>query len=144
MFDPNGYAVNDDGDQLEFGEVKKHFRHYLDTEYDHRLLLNEKDPWARALYNSDSAGFATTEDGRSTLPGLRKVPGDPCTENITLWIAQWCAEEFRCTTFVEIEETNTNAVMRTAYPSPKANVERSMYMDDAWKVEGKANGTSSR
>lgn len=116
-FDQDGYAVNDEGDQLEFGEVKKHFRHHLDDFYDHHLLLNEIDPWARPLYNTDSAGFATTEDGRGTLPGLRKVSGDPCTENITLWIAQWCAEEFRCSTTVEVEETNTNAVVRSALPS---------------------------
>jgi 6-pyruvoyl-tetrahydropterin synthase len=109
-FDPkDGYAVNDEDKQLEFGEVKKHFRSYLDDFYDHHLLLNENDPWA-SMVSLDSDHF-------ETLPGLRKVPGDPSTENIAGWIAQWCAEEFRCTVFVEVEETNTNAVMRTAYPS---------------------------
>ncbi len=111
-FNNNGYAVNNENRALEFGAIKKTFRDYLDGFYDHHLLLNEDDPWAQKL----RILVSTVAEG-NTLPGLHKVPGDPSTENIAKWIAQWCAEEFRCVTFIEVEETNTNAVMRTAHPS---------------------------
>lgn len=128
-FDTDGYALNDDSDQLEFGEVKKHFRHHLDTEYDHCLLLNENDPWAQPLRYQDKS--IPISDQGVTLPGLKKVPGDPCTENLTRWIAQWCAEEFRCMTYVEVKETGTNAVVRHAHPSPRmANPDK--LREEAW------------
>ena len=114
-FNDDGYAVNDEGMDLEFGAVKKIFREYLDDFYDHHLLLNEKDPWAREVL----IGNDILSEYRQTLPGLRKVPGDPSTENIAKWIAQWCAEELRCMTIVEVQETKTNAVVRTAVPSPR-------------------------
>jgi 6-pyruvoyltetrahydropterin/6-carboxytetrahydropterin synthase len=119
-FDQDGYAVNNDRLPLEFGAVKKEIRSYLDDFYDHHLLLNENDPWAGILLAADF----------SALPGLRKVPGDPSTENIALWIAQHTANEFRCTTSVTVQETDTNAVTRTAQPTPKG-IERSMFVDDA-------------
>lgn len=129
-FNEDGYAINDEGRDLEFGAVKKIFRDYLDSFYDHHLLLNEDDPWARSLYNTDSAARARTDEPPLTLPGLRKLPGDPSTENIAFWIAQWCAEELRCLTIVEVQETKTNAVVRTATPSlRKAN--HPVFADDA-------------
>jgi 6-pyruvoyl-tetrahydropterin synthase len=76
-FDLDGYAINDEGSQLEFGAVKKQFRQYLDEFYDHHLLLNENDPWAGSLFaENEGSQFETL----GTLPGLRKVPGDPSTE----------------------------------------------------------------
>lgn len=126
-FNEDGYAINDEGRDLEFGAVKKIFRDYLDGFYDHHLLLNENDPWADIFVAKDNIRFDDPEEPASmadwvTLPGLRKVPGDPSTENIALWIARWCAEELRCLTIVEVQETKTNAVVRTATPSlRKAN-----------------------
>jgi 6-pyruvoyltetrahydropterin/6-carboxytetrahydropterin synthase len=55
---------------LDFGGVKATFRKYLDTTYDHRLLLNKDDPWANY-----------------TLPGLREFEGDPTTELLAVEIA---------------------------------------------------------
>src|SRR5215213_10102636 len=48
-----GYALGPDGTTLEFGVIKKHFRNYLDTTWDHHLHLNENDPWARILIVPD-------------------------------------------------------------------------------------------
>ena len=62
---------------LDFGEVKRAYRKHLDTAYDHRLLLNEKDPVAKL-----------------DLPGLRVCYGDPTTENIARWVAEWAAKEW--------------------------------------------------
>jgi len=121
-FDSDGYAINDEKKLLEFGDVKKRFRTHLDEFYDHHLLLNENDPWAQALYTQgdmttvDSEYYESHKSKSTTLPGLRKVPGDPSTENIAGWIARFCADEFQCNVFVEVQETGTNSVLRSAKP----------------------------
>jgi 6-pyruvoyltetrahydropterin/6-carboxytetrahydropterin synthase len=56
---------------LDFGLVKLTFRTFLDSNYDHRLLLNEADPWAGSI----PLGGTTWE-----LPGLQTMNGDPTTE----------------------------------------------------------------
>lgn len=108
--DKNGYATNDIGGPLEFGAVKKRFRAYLDAYYDHSLLLNRDDPWARTLIHI--AGVPSLP-----LPGLVKCDGDPSTENIAKWIANWCANEFNCAVGVTVQETETNSVSRNAWPT---------------------------
>jgi 6-pyruvoyltetrahydropterin/6-carboxytetrahydropterin synthase len=90
---------------LDFGVVKKEFRNYLKLTYDHKLLLNENDPWAAHLH----AGLL----GMGYLPGLQTVPSDPTTENIAMWIFEYMAEDFNVTR-VEIQETSTNGVVHVA------------------------------
>jgi 6-pyruvoyl-tetrahydropterin synthase len=77
---------------LDFAEVKREFRDYLDTNYDHHLLLNAADVWAQAIWRVDQAldtpdsGAAVTlvaaEQVAKTLPGLVTFDGDPTTEKI--------------------------------------------------------------
>lgn len=80
---------------IEFGDLKKVFRGYLDSEYDHHLLLNQDDPFANGIgfyKRDDEAGietFCATE-----LPGLKKCPNDPTTENIANWVANWMDNYF--------------------------------------------------
>jgi 6-pyruvoyltetrahydropterin/6-carboxytetrahydropterin synthase len=62
---------------MDFGSVKSDFRGYLDHTYDHRLLLNEVDEWAKV-----------------DPPGLCACPGDPTTENIARWIGEWSLDHF--------------------------------------------------
>jgi 6-pyruvoyltetrahydropterin/6-carboxytetrahydropterin synthase len=80
---------------MDFGSVKADFRHYLDTAYDHHLLLNKADSIATQI-----------------LPGLALCDGDPTTENIARWIGEWC-----CSTYdhpglirvkIEVWETSVN------------------------------------
>lgn len=85
---------------LDFGEVKKTFRGYLDHQYDHHLLLGEADPWAE----------------RTELPGLVVTPGDPTVENLAEWIGEWARARFAIGSAdavtalrVRIDETATNA-----------------------------------
>jgi len=75
---------------LDFGDVKKAFRGYLDNTYDHRLLLNENDPWAKPvhLWPYPVSQSRTPQ----TLPGVLPLPGDPTTENLAKWICQWAWE----------------------------------------------------
>jgi 6-pyruvoyl-tetrahydropterin synthase len=95
-------------DGFEFGAVKKRFREYLDTFYDHHLLLNRTDPFAGPLYEGGEAW----EDGRSLyLPGLQSVPGDPTTEHLSLWIAQWSSQAFAADVDVDVWETEVNNAM---------------------------------
>lgn len=122
-FNEDGYAINDLGTMIEFGTAKKVFRGHLDEFYDHHLVLNENDPWAQPLHQTGYSKAPRQEDGHftpMTLPGLRKVPGDPSTENIAKWIAEYMSNAFNCTVYVEVEETGTNAVIRHAHPRDRS------------------------
>lgn len=87
---------------LDFGDVKQAFRHYVDTTYDHHLLLNENDSWAKVFPGKDI-----------TLPGASLFDGDPTTENIARWVAEW-VRDFYFLRFtgvtVKVEETSVNAI----------------------------------
>ena len=75
---------------IDYGSLKKHFRHHLDTEYDHHLLLNRDDPFARGMTDEppDTRGDAIY----TFLPGLQPCTEDPTTENIAKWIGAWGVE----------------------------------------------------
>jgi 6-pyruvoyltetrahydropterin/6-carboxytetrahydropterin synthase len=92
---------------LDFGQVKAVFREYMDHNYDHHLVLNEKDPWAQNLTGALPDGVYT-----QTLPGLVTVPGDPTIENIARWVCQDMKQQFMSPTVygfeVNVRETNTN------------------------------------
>jgi 6-pyruvoyltetrahydropterin/6-carboxytetrahydropterin synthase len=100
-----GGKVDSNGllDGRDFGDIKRAFRGHLDSTYDHRLLLNEKDPWAVKLH--DRAGQIA-----SHLPGLQLFEGDPTTENIARWIGVWAQNELLVTKgMVRVHETHVNA-----------------------------------
>lgn len=109
-----GYAVNGILEVLDFGDVKRSFRKYIDEKYDHHLLLNQDDPWAQPIETVEAYANAT---GAAQLPGLVPTPGDPSVENLATWIAEWAAEEFICDVEVTIHETATNSVSVGASPS---------------------------
>lgn len=71
---------------LEFGAVKKQFREHLDSEYDHRIILNDEDPWVSRTIKANGQYVR--------LPGLREVLDDPTTENVAKWIGQWAQKTF--------------------------------------------------
>lgn len=101
--DENGYALSSDGTLLEFGNLKKEFRRYLDAIWDHHLHLNQSDPWA---------GLVTLDgDLMEPLPGLQTWPLDPSTENIGRWIKNQCMLFVPNTEIaIIISETRTNGV----------------------------------
>lgn len=99
---------------LSFGEVKKQFRTHLDTNFDHHLLLNEKDPWAQQIGWFDEPRGVI--EGPHMLPGLIAVPGDPSTENIAKWIAVWAANTFHLKADVHVQETHVNGAGYSAQP----------------------------
>lgn len=109
-------AVNSKGvlAGLSFGDVKKRFRSFLDSTFDHRLLLNHNDPWAGMLAMPDGS-----QEGGSRmvyLPGLIAFPGDPTTENLAKWIAEWAIDEFQLYADVIVHETSVNAAGYSARP----------------------------
>jgi len=115
--------VNENGvfEGRDFGGIKKVLRAHLDNNYDHHLLLNENDPWARPLAAYDDVEFETPAiamDGFLALPGLVTVPGDPTTENLALWISAWAAKTFCLDADVTIDETGTNSFSAGATWAP--------------------------
>jgi len=110
--DKGGLARNYEDGILDFSEVKRSFRAYIDTEFDHHLLLNQDDPWAASMYSPD---LPSGEDmPLQRLPGLRVFPGDPTVENIAFWIADHCKTIFKTNTKVRVDETPTNFVIAEA------------------------------
>lgn len=102
--------VNRDGllAGLNFSIIKPEFRKYLDDTFDHRILLNERDPWA---------GFLRTElnaegDAGTPLPGLQTLSVDPTTENFARIIGETVIERFHLPAVsemrVRVDETDTN------------------------------------
>jgi 6-pyruvoyltetrahydropterin/6-carboxytetrahydropterin synthase len=85
---------------VEFGDAKHIFRHYLNTTYDHRLLLNADDPWA--LVRTAHSDFS------KDLPGLQVLDGDPTTENFAQTIGIWASATFKLPVQVQVKETAVN------------------------------------
>jgi 6-pyruvoyltetrahydropterin/6-carboxytetrahydropterin synthase len=111
-----GIMENLSGEAFEFGHMKLAFRDHLDTTYDHRLLLNREDPWAQVFDLYDVVADDPV-NGKS-LPGLQTCDGDPTTENIARWIADWACGHFRTDVVVWVEETCTNGVKVFAHFNP--------------------------
>jgi 6-pyruvoyltetrahydropterin/6-carboxytetrahydropterin synthase len=70
----------------DYGEIKAAFRGFLDTRFDHRILLNQNDIWS-----TDNVG---TEGEYRDLPGVQTMVGDPTTENIAEMIGDWIRAYF--------------------------------------------------
>lgn len=107
---------------LDFADVKKRFRGYLDENFDHKLLLNERDPFAKLLYlpnfdqlskETESSTVTIAIEDLTSLPGLVTVQGDPTTENLVQYIGRWSLEEFKLPCDIFIQETGTNGVGRS-------------------------------
>lgn len=79
---------------INFTDLKKLFRDYLDNTYDHRLLLNPVDPFAGPIVHSFEHDLiaAHVDTGKlDSLPGVQTMPGggDPTTENFAFVIGEW-------------------------------------------------------
>lgn len=108
---PSQLDENDLMAGLEFGAMKKAFRSYLDSEFDHHLLLNAADIWAQPVHLIGADG----SDQQTSLPGLRVFDGDPTTENIAREIGKWARDEFGLNFMyaVEVDETHVNGAIWT-------------------------------
>lgn len=86
---------------LDFGSIKMLFRKFLDSNFDHRVLLNVNDPWANLRLHTNC-----TEE----LPGLALFEGDPTTENLAKTIGEWGRLTFPSMRGIGIEvwETRVN------------------------------------
>ena len=109
-----GILVNYYNKPMEFGEVKKGFRSFLDGQFDHHLLLNRNDPFAQPLILRqtwlDTQLENQTDNDFVVLPGLTTVDADPTTENISRWIAEWGRGFYNVQTLtVHVQETAVNA-----------------------------------
>jgi 6-pyruvoyltetrahydropterin/6-carboxytetrahydropterin synthase len=112
-------AMTADGQILEFGQIKRRLRSFMDENYDHRLLLNAADPFARPLYliedalpprgNQPSAPPDVLPRSKQIfLPGLQAVAGDPTTENLAKFIFEELVQTYPTIRAVEVQETSVN------------------------------------
>jgi len=118
IFSQSQLNAEDVMDGMMFGDMKKVFRHYLDTTFDHHLLLNAEDIWAKPIYRVDrkETGHGLPEElevvsGQTWLPGLTTFDGDPTTENIAKTIGKWAQGEFGVEFMYDVLvwETDVNA-----------------------------------
>ncbi|HEV2175271.1 MAG TPA: 6-carboxytetrahydropterin synthase [Nitrospira sp.] len=93
---------------IDFGALKQSFRRFLDTEFDHRILLNENDPWAGDLFP-----LGDLERTGMRLPGLRRLDCDPTTENLARLIGGWALNRLHApgitAILVTVDETAVNS-----------------------------------
>lgn len=116
---------------LEFAQVKKSFRAYIDESIDHHLLLNKDDPWARQL-RPMPIEFTDKVDQDvhfTRLPGLITTPDDPTTEHIAKWLCEWAWDvwghdpKVHAVT-IEVSETGTNGAQFTLTDARYAHVQK--------------------
>jgi len=112
--------LNENGilEDLDFGSIKRVFRTYIDDYWDHKLHLNQTDPYARRLRPYPTVGNVLSDLGRGPidisddwryLPGLMTWKGDPTTENIADWIHTWAKLQWpKLEVDIQVQETNTN------------------------------------
>ena len=97
---------DENGIILNFTDVKKVFRSFLDLKFDHRLLLNRQDPLLQVV-----PARSITEH-QDTYPGLQTMAGDPTTENFAVIIGEWAKTTYEGTDLecirVEVWETSVN------------------------------------
>jgi len=104
-----GMARTHFGQTLEFGSMKRSFRNHIDSTYDHRLVLNQEDPFAGPIFQMIPGDEEMKQLGPQIfLPGLSLVPDEPTVENLAKWIAQWAADHFKTDVICRIDETKTN------------------------------------
>jgi 6-pyruvoyl-tetrahydropterin synthase len=82
--------VDERGIIIDFHVLKEWFKAFLDKEFDHRLLLWEKDPWLGQLRDVSKK----PEGIELYPPGIRLFTSDPTTESIARYIGQSARQLF--------------------------------------------------
>lgn len=110
---------------LDFADVKKTFRGYLDTEFDHRVVLNAADPFAGPILQVQDVevqrvgGWSPHDPERTLqvvktdpmqqfLPGLATMNGDPTTEFLAQTIFLEMRSKYAGVKKVDVWETSVN------------------------------------
>ena len=108
--------VKDDGMVVEFGHVKKLWREYLDTTFDHHLCLNSKDPFMEVMAIVAEIGEVTQEYEKIlTEWGVTTIgQQDPTVENMAaLWgnhaLNLFREDVSRLVVSIKVREASTNA-----------------------------------
>ena len=83
------FEIHDDPNRetgiiVDFHQMKRVFREYLDNKYDHKLCMWIGDPWLGQLRDASKR-----PDGIELYPpGLLVMDEDPTTENFARWIGR--------------------------------------------------------
>lgn len=94
---------------IDFGDVKKKLRGYLDSTYDHHLCLDQDDPLLRVA--RDLELHEVLSDDHHLYPGLVITDGMPTVENVSMWIGEWAENTFGRGYHYKVDlwEASTNA-----------------------------------
>jgi 6-pyruvoyl-tetrahydropterin synthase len=92
---------------LNFGDVKKIWRGYLDEKFDHHLCLNEFDPLVFDVIGGELA----------RQWGIVTVPFDPTVENMARHWGSWAQRQFgdNFKFRIRVQEAATNAATWRSY-----------------------------
>jgi 6-pyruvoyl-tetrahydropterin synthase len=94
----------DSGMLINFTDIKAAFRKFLDTDYDHHMLLHPDDPAIDGLSPEDRKTWGIT---------LMEWHADPTVENFALTVLAWAKRQWSERHYrihVRVEEGPTNAV----------------------------------
>lgn len=82
-------------------DIKSMFRDHLNESYDHRFLVNSRDPLVNGL---------ELHQAQRLYPGINFCAGDPTTENICSYIWSWAILAFPEIDIIDVNiaETGTN------------------------------------
>lgn len=97
---------------MDFADIKAAFRGEIDTNLDHSLLLNGDDELTAQLVQAREVLNKGELAIPFYLPGLTRCAGDPTTENIAKWLAEWASMRFAVpglySVRIHVTETGTN------------------------------------
>ena len=98
--------LNDLGMVIDFSDLKKGIGQWLDNNWDHSFIWNEKDIRYERLYGID---------GDLKNDKNFKLPGNPTAENMALYLLNVCEKLYENSTInifkIEIFETDTSAAI---------------------------------
>lgn len=99
--------VDNKGMILNFADVKGPWREYLDTKFDHHMVLNNTDPLAELLYD------VSNDHNLMRQWGIQLLTVDPTVENMARIWGEHAREMFSVSTMnryfrVKVQEAATN------------------------------------
>jgi 6-pyruvoyl-tetrahydropterin synthase len=110
---------------LDFGHVKKIWRAYLDTNFDHHLCLNGTDPLVGMIIMSvppHAEAFESDDDPQLVVArdilkdwGITIMSMDPTVENMARVWGMWAAKTFQSKVAIKVNEAATNAATWRSY-----------------------------
>jgi len=110
-----GTRLDNVGRVIDFSVIKETLCEWLEREWDHKMLLWERDPWAHIIAR---VFYETSEAAAHEKLGVVKVPFNPTAENMAAYLVNTVGPELLSGTGVQlvkvkVEETRKCSVTYT-------------------------------